>query len=354
MNRDRRPLPAAPRARRLGQCVLALCLAALSLVLAPGGAIAAEPCPNEQARGESNVNAVTGEPYSTQLPDCSCSHQLVSPSDSGANSGVRRGVALLRESVSASALPLQPDVLTGGDHAPQLGSALDVQAVGAVLFWISNARCRRGRARCRADGSLNVFLSERGSSGWGTTDLTTSSVVRQTDGSSVAGAPDGSNGAARRLSRRVACAGPHRPAALPLRTCRRPQEVLNAAQSHIQSARRESSASASAHGAQPRTPSSSLTGVEFDTVPPFVFNAALLRRWDYLHQTKRRSVLAASTTATDCYSWSDARGAKRAARATRTQRTRATSNRHCLPARDDAGWKGDLQGRKPATPTTGS
>ena len=58
---------------------VALVLAALGAGLVPvATAEAAEPCPNEQLRQESNVNPATGRLYSSQLPDCRA-YEQVSP-----------------------------------------------------------------------------------------------------------------------------------------------------------------------------------------------------------------------------------------------------------------------------------
>jgi hypothetical protein len=71
------------RLQRLG-AVLAVTLgAALSLAAATthtAVARASEPCPNEALRVESNVNPVTGRPYSVGLPDCRA-YELVSSGD---------------------------------------------------------------------------------------------------------------------------------------------------------------------------------------------------------------------------------------------------------------------------------
>jgi hypothetical protein len=64
-------------------------VAALGLILA-GGALSAsnafasegEPCPNAQLRQESNLNQLTGRPYSTELPDCRA-YEQVTPVEKG-------------------------------------------------------------------------------------------------------------------------------------------------------------------------------------------------------------------------------------------------------------------------------
>jgi Tol biopolymer transport system component len=59
-------------------------LAVLVAVVAPQAANAAEACPNEQLRQESNVNPTTHEPYDLQLPECRA-YEMVSPLDKQAH-----------------------------------------------------------------------------------------------------------------------------------------------------------------------------------------------------------------------------------------------------------------------------
>ncbi|MGD0452860.1 MAG: hypothetical protein ABSB69_04625 [Solirubrobacteraceae bacterium] len=58
---------------------LALCFVALSVTLAPGtpALASSSTCPNEALRAESNVNPVTGTPFSASLPECRA-YELVS------------------------------------------------------------------------------------------------------------------------------------------------------------------------------------------------------------------------------------------------------------------------------------
>ncbi|MGH2853054.1 MAG: hypothetical protein ACRDLF_02535 [Solirubrobacteraceae bacterium] len=51
----------------------------------PALATEAPQCPNEQLRGESNVNPATGQPYDLQLPGCRA-YEMVSPAEKGGSS----------------------------------------------------------------------------------------------------------------------------------------------------------------------------------------------------------------------------------------------------------------------------
>jgi len=57
---------------------LAVLAGALFALVLPSGARAAEACPNEQLRQESNLNPTTGVRYSAELPDCRA-FEMVSP-----------------------------------------------------------------------------------------------------------------------------------------------------------------------------------------------------------------------------------------------------------------------------------
>jgi hypothetical protein len=62
---------------------VALAIAAIfAQLMLPSASRAAEPCPNEHVRRESNVDPETGQPYSTELPDCRA-YELVSPPETG-------------------------------------------------------------------------------------------------------------------------------------------------------------------------------------------------------------------------------------------------------------------------------
>ena len=79
--------------------VLACVLFALVL---PSGARAAEACPNEQLRQESNINQSTSKPYSTELPECRA-YEQVSPVIKNGNP-VQASAALLSGAPSGGAL----------------------------------------------------------------------------------------------------------------------------------------------------------------------------------------------------------------------------------------------------------
>ena len=77
--------------------------AVLAPALSATPALAAEPCPNEQLREESNPNLATGQRYSTELPECRA-YEMVSPlykqsHDAGA---------------AAAGIPVAPDGETAG------------------------------------------------------------------------------------------------------------------------------------------------------------------------------------------------------------------------------------------------
>ena len=120
-------------------------------VVLPAGASATEPsCPNEQVRGESLENSATKAPYSMQLPDCRA-YELVSPSNT----------------LDEPAMILEP--VFSAQPGPQPGPAL-VTPSGAVLYKSEALPLETGGV---ANGrTTGIFVSNRGSTGWGTTDLT--------------------------------------------------------------------------------------------------------------------------------------------------------------------------------------
>jgi hypothetical protein len=148
--------------------LLAILAGTLSAFILPSPALAAEPCPNAQARTESNVNAVTGQPYSTQLPDCRA-YELVSPPDTGGIPAVSFDAALT--------------------EAPQGGSEWDQVTPGGALYWISRAT-PAGTGAVPNGRSLDVFVSRRATGGWTTRDLTPFSTIGENE--MIAGAPEGS------------------------------------------------------------------------------------------------------------------------------------------------------------------
>jgi hypothetical protein len=239
------------------------------LALSPVAAMAAGPCPNEQLRRESNVNPATGQPYSTQLPDCR-GYELVSPPETGG----------------------YPVVSVGGREGtpPPSGTRLAQITSNGAVFFVSRALPAQtgGRANGR---SLNVFVSQRGSGGWSTTDLTPFATVG--DESLVSGAVDGNSALIFTEASLVAA------------DLDNPLELV--APSSIQAALdlylvgRSRSPQLVSHGALPRTPPSKAP-FAIGIGPPFVSNAEL----SAVGFTSEIPLGAgASEGATDCYSWSD-------------------------------------------------
>jgi hypothetical protein len=235
---------------------------------------AESPCPNAQARGESNVNPATGSPYSTQLPDCRA-YELVSPPDTGGYP-----VASLGEKKFAVPLP---------------GTRLvEVASDGALLF-VSRA-LPVGTGALPNGRSLNVFVSERGSGGWSTTDL--SPPATPGDEALVAGAPDGKSALVFTEASLVAGDLDN-----PLGAVAGAEGEMVAHDLYLVG--RTRSPQLVSHGSLPRTvPAPGLPVAEPDDVePPYVFNAELSAVG--FRTTSLPLVPAASASATDCYSWSD-------------------------------------------------
>jgi hypothetical protein len=143
---------------------LLACLTLLGFNVGP--AHAESPCANAQARSESNVNAATGQPYSTQLPDCRA-YELVSPPDTGGIPAVSLDNA-------------------GKDIG---NTEFDQVTPGGSLFWVSRAT-PPGTGAVPNGTSLGVFVSRRAVGDWTTRDLTPLSTIGSNE--LIAGAPDGS------------------------------------------------------------------------------------------------------------------------------------------------------------------
>jgi hypothetical protein len=113
------------------------CLAS-GLALSATPAVAAEACPNEQLRTESDISPVTGRPYSEGLTECRA-YEMVSPLDKQAYSV---------KSVVGVGIPIAPD-----------GNAAGFESEGAFANpenYVVN------------EFPLNVYRSMRGASGWTT------------------------------------------------------------------------------------------------------------------------------------------------------------------------------------------
>jgi hypothetical protein len=162
-------LSALPRAYGSVLALLAILAGTLSALALPSAVLAAEPCANAQARTESNLNAATGQPYSTQLPDCRA-YELVSPPDTGG-------------------IPAVSFDKSSGDQPHTGGSGWDQVTPGGALYWVSRAT-PAGTGAVPNGRSLDVFVSRRATGGWTTHDLTPFSTIG--DMELIAGAPDGS------------------------------------------------------------------------------------------------------------------------------------------------------------------
>jgi len=173
----------AVMAPRLKALRVALVIAALGALPAPvATADAAEPCPNEQLRQESNVNPATGSPYSTQLPDCRA-YELVSPADAGGpvEANTLADVANLVSAANTTWL-LGTRVAEDGNLVPQLRAALDVQGNGEAVFWNSRAT-PPGTGAIEDAAGFDPFRSVRRSNGWITQDLLPSGLQVEKSGS---------------------------------------------------------------------------------------------------------------------------------------------------------------------------
>jgi hypothetical protein len=74
------------------QLVSAMCLAVVCGAVAfPDSALASAECPNQALRADSNINAATGHPYSTELPDCRAYELVTSEKNDETPSGPTGG-----------------------------------------------------------------------------------------------------------------------------------------------------------------------------------------------------------------------------------------------------------------------
>lgn len=152
--------------RTLGEGVTTLFLVWLVMLtpaLNGAPAHAAQPCPNESRRAETNSSA---------LPDCRA-YELVSPPDAG---GAVQSEPLAREKVirdsphSGAGEVGGPDLLLGGNLASQLSPPVDVRAGGSAVFWESLAK-PGGTGALESGDTVNPFRSVRTTGGWNTKDI---------------------------------------------------------------------------------------------------------------------------------------------------------------------------------------
>jgi hypothetical protein len=124
---------------------LACVFAALALGATP--ALAAETCPNEKLRAESDTNPTTGKPYSMELKDCRA-YEMVSPLYKQGNDA--RPVTELNSlnTTGGGALPVAPDGETAGFESR--GDFADPEDFHSF------------------SGPENWYTSEHGPSGWTT------------------------------------------------------------------------------------------------------------------------------------------------------------------------------------------
>jgi len=123
-------------------CLIAIVL--LVLLMVPVAAPAAGSCPNEAVRAQSNVNPVTGKPYSTELPDCRA-YELVSTGD--------------KNDVDAMLSPL----INGHSGTDNFGL---VSEDGGQTLWNKEAELYANPN----DGVSDVYEATRGPAGWAQSD----------------------------------------------------------------------------------------------------------------------------------------------------------------------------------------
>ena len=95
------------RPGRIGAIVAFTLVAAVVIPAAPALAATGEGCPNEQVRDESNVNFITGQPYSAGLPECRA-YEMVSPPEKG-GSDAETGDEVGPGGIGTSSLPAAAD-----------------------------------------------------------------------------------------------------------------------------------------------------------------------------------------------------------------------------------------------------
>jgi hypothetical protein len=133
-----------PARARLAALLVAVSCTAVGTTL-PATALASSGCPNEAVRAESNVNPVTGEPYSTGLPDCRA-YELVSSGN--------------KNDSDAMLSPLITSTHSGTD-----GLGL-VSEDGGRALWDKEAE----PYSAPNDGISDLYESTRGSGGWAQSD----------------------------------------------------------------------------------------------------------------------------------------------------------------------------------------
>jgi len=134
------------RARGFALALLSTLAGVLFALALPTSALAAELCPNEQLRAESNVNPATAQPYSMQLPDCRA-YELVSPANS-----------------EGWGMPASTSEIPSGSRAVIVSS-------GESVFFASAAQPADIGAP-ETGHYENVFHSRRTAAGWSTREIT--------------------------------------------------------------------------------------------------------------------------------------------------------------------------------------